>query len=303
MRSHLAAGAIAGLVLATAVHAQDNATQPEAPKPADAGAAADAKSYDAETVLATVNGKDITLGHLIALRDQLPEQYQSLPDETLMNGLLDQVIDQQVLAEQESTSPENDPLAVKLQLENDRRGALAGLAAQAAVADVVTDEAVQAAYDAEMKDFQPQPEYHAAHILVDSEDKAKELKAEIEGGKSFAEVAQANSSDGSAANGGDLGWFGAGQMVPEFEAAVQAMQPGDISDPVKTQFGWHIIQLEETRESSPPPLDSVRPQIETQLRQEALQQKLDALRADAKIERPETGLPPAAIRDSDLLTN
>ena len=298
MRSPLAAGVIAGLALATTVHAQDNPAPADAPKTAEA-----APVYDAGTVLATVNGKAITLGHVIALRDQLPEQYQNLPDDTLFKGLLDQVVDQEILADQMSTSPDSDPLAVKLQLDNDRRGALANLAAEAAVADAVSDTAVQAAYDQEMAAFQPQPEFHAAHILVDSEEKAKALKAEIDGGKAFADVAKENSSDGSAANGGDLGWFGLGQMVPEFETAVKAMQPGQVSEPVKSQFGYHLILLEETREAAPPTLDTVRPQIENQLRQAALEAKLTELRAAAAVERPETGLPPAAIRESDLLTN
>jgi peptidyl-prolyl cis-trans isomerase C len=301
MRSSLVAGAIAGLALATALHAQD--AQAPANAATTPGTASPAPSYDVETILATVNGKEITLGHLIALRDQLPPQYQNLPDDTLFKGLLDQVVDQEILADTLSSSPDSDPLSIKLQLENDRRGALANLAADGAVADVVTDEAVQAAYDKEMASFEPQPEFHAAHILVDSEDKAKALKAEIDGGKAFADVAKENSTDGSAANGGDLGWFGLGQMVPEFEEAVKGMKPGEVAGPVKSQFGYHLILLEETRESSPPPLDTVRPQIETQLRQEALEAKLGELRAAATVERPDTGLPASAIRDSDLLTN
>jgi peptidyl-prolyl cis-trans isomerase C len=301
MRSSLVAGAIAGLALATALHAQD--AQAPANAATTPGTASPAPSYDVETILATVNGKEITLGHLIALRDQLPPQYQNLPDDTLFKGLLDQVVDQEILADTLSSSPDSDPLSIKLQLENDRRGALANLAADGAVADVVTDEAVQAAYDKEMASFEPQPEFHAAHILVDSEDKAKALKAEIDGGKTFADVAKENSTDGSAANGGDLGWFGLGQMVPEFEEAVKGMKPGEVAGPVKSQFGYHLILLEETSESSPPPLDTVRPQIETQLRQEALEAKLGELRAAATVERPDTGLPASAIRDSDLLTN
>jgi peptidyl-prolyl cis-trans isomerase C len=268
MRSSLVAGAIAGLALATALHAQD--AQAPANAATTPGTASPAPSYDVETILATVNGKEITLGHLIALRDQLPPQYQNLPDDTLFKGLLDQVVDQEILADTLSSSPDSDPLSIKLQLENDRRGALANLAADGAVADVVTDEA---------------------------------LKAEIDGGKTFADVAKENSTDGSAANGGDLGWFGLGQMVPEFEEAVKGMKPGEVAGPVKSQFGYHLILLEETRESSPPPLDTVRPQIETQLRQEALEAKLGELRAAATVERPDTGLPASAIRDSDLLTN
>ena len=109
---------------------------------------------------------------------------------------------------------------MKLAVENERRTALAGIAASDGGGDAVDDAKVQAAYDKMVADFKPAPEFNAAHILVDSEDKAKALKAEIDGGKDFAEVAKANSSDGSAASGGELGWFGAGQMVPEFETAV-----------------------------------------------------------------------------------
>jgi peptidyl-prolyl cis-trans isomerase C len=292
MRSLLAAGLVAGLALASAATAQDAGTPP-----------AETKDYDAGTVLATVNGTEITLGHVIALREQLPPQYQNLPDDVLFNGLVDQLVDQELLAAQQSASPESDPLTVKLQLENDRRGALAGIAAQAAVEGAADEAAVQAAYDEQTKAFQPQPEFSAAHILVDSEDKAKQLKAEIDGGADFAELAKANSSDGSAASGGDLGWFGAGQMVPEFEAAVKDMAVGDVAGPVQTQFGWHLIKLNEKRDSTPPAIEQVRGDIENQLRQQALQAKLEALRAEASIERPETGLPPAAIRDTGLLTN
>ena len=289
MRSILAAGLMAGLAVASPVLAQD-ATAP-----------AEGKAYDASTVLATVDGTAITLGNVIALRDRLPPQYQNLPDDVLMQGLLDQLVDQQLLATALSASPESDPLQVKLAVENERRTALAGLAANAAVEGAVDDAKVKAAYDEEVAAFQPAPEFSAAHILVDSEDEAKALKAEIDGGKDFAEVAKANSSDGSAANGGDLGWFGLGQMVPEFETAVVALEPGQVSAPVKSQFGWHLIKLNEKRETTPPPLDQARPEIENKLRQEALEARLVELRAAAKIEKPETGTPPAAIRESDLL--
>ncbi len=290
MRSILAAGLVAGLALGSPVLAQDAATQ-DAP----------AKAYDAATVLATVNGTPITLGTVIALRDRLPAQYQSIPDEVLLTGLLDQLVDQQLLATAVSASPDSDPLQVKLAVENERRTTLAGIAANAAVADAVDDAKVQAAYDASVAEFKPAPEFNASHILVDSEDKAKALTAEIDGGKDFAEVAKENSSDGSAATGGELGWFGAGQMVPEFETAVAALEVGQVSDPVQSQFGWHVIKLNEKRETTPPPLDQARPEIENQLRQAALEAKLVELRAAAAIEKPETGMPPAAIRESDLL--
>ena len=293
MRNLLAATLLAS-VAASAVMAQDATT----PTPAT-----EAKSYDAETVLATVDGNPITLGHVVALSNRLPPQYQNLPDDVLLNGLLDQLIDQQLLADAQAAGPDGDPASIRLHLENERRGALAGIAAEAAVRDAVDDAKVQAAYDGQIAEFKPQPEYHAAHILVDSEDKAKALKAEIDGGADFAELAAANSSDGSAASGGDLGWFGPGQMVPEFEAAVVAMEPGTVAGPVQTQFGWHLIKLDETRQSAAPALAAARPVIEDQLRQDALQAKIAELKATAKIDRPDTGTPPAAVRDNTLLTN
>lgn len=294
MRSILAAGLLAGLALASPVLAQDAATPAADPA---------AKGYDASTVVATVNGTSITLGNVIALRDRLPQQYQGLPDDVLMKGLVDQLVDQQLLADGLSATPESDPLQVKLVVENERRTVLAGLAAEAAVADAVDDAKLQAAYDRMVAAFQPAPQWNASHILVDSEDKATALKAEIDGGKDFAEVAKANSSDGSAANGGELGWFGAGQMVPEFEAAAAALEVGQVSAPVQSQFGWHVVKLNDKRETAAPTLDEARPELENQLRQEALEAKLAALREAASIEKPETGTPPAAIRESDLLTN
>lgn len=263
--------------------------------------AADPAAYDASTVVATVDGTEITLGNVIVMRDQLPEQYRNLPDETLMTGIIQQLVDQALLAATVSTSPDSDPLAVKLALENERRGVLAGRVAEAAMAEPVDAAAVQAAYDKQVADFKPQPEYDASHILVATEDEAKKLHDEITGGADFAEVAKANSTDGSAQAGGELGWFSAGQMVPEFETAVVALEPGAIAGPIQTQFGWHIVKLNAKRDSAPPPLDQVRPQIEGQLRQQALQTRLDTLRGAAKIEMNAEIVPAAAIRESDLV--
>src|SRR4051794_22882808 len=151
MRSLLIAGLTAGIALGSAAFAQD-------------------KPYDATTVVATVNGTDITLGNLIAMRDRLPQQYQQLPDETLMKGLIDQMVDQELLATGISASPDTDPLSVKLALQNERRSDLAGIAANAAVASAVDDAQVKAAYDKLVADFKPATEWNASHILVDSED-------------------------------------------------------------------------------------------------------------------------------------
>ena len=198
MRSLLTAGLLAGLALASPALAQ----APPGRQPA--------KAYDASTVLATVNGTEITLGHVIALRDRLPEQYQNLPDDVLMTGLA-RPAGRPGAARRRRSRPRRRATRCRCgsHVENERRGALAGLAASAAVADAVDDAKVRPPTTSRSRTSSRQPEFNAAHILVDSEEKAKALKAEIDGGKDFAEVAKANSTDGSAANGGELGWFGA----------------------------------------------------------------------------------------------
>jgi len=261
-------------------------------------APAAAQDASADTVVATVNGTAITLGHMIVLRASLPEQYQALPDDVLFRGILDQLI-QQVALEQSLAGKitRRDELA----LENSRRGYLSGVALEGVVAAAVTDTALQAAYDAKYAGAGGQTEYHAAHILVDTQEKAAALKAEIDGGADFAELARANSTDGAAESGGDLGWFGPGMMVKPFEDAVLAMKPGEVAGPVQTQFGWHLIKLAETRIASAPPLDQVRDELATEIEKTAVAAAIDALTAAATVTRPGEGIDPAALKDQSLL--
>lgn len=253
----------------------------------------------ADTVVATVNGTVITLGHMIAARESLPEQYKALPPDVLFKGILDQLVQQTVL---EQAVEGKLTRAQNLQLENETRGYLSGIALQQAVEGAVTDEALQAAYDARFKDAAPQTEYHAAHILVDSEEKANELKAQLEGGASFADLAKANSTDpGSGANGGDLGWFGLGMMVKPFEEAVVAAPVGKVVGPVKTDFGWHLILVSETRVAAQPTLDDLREELASEIQQKAIEAKVGELTAAAKIEKLGEGLDPALLADTTLL--
>ncbi|MBP6735839.1 MAG: peptidyl-prolyl cis-trans isomerase [Rhodobacteraceae bacterium] len=253
----------------------------------------------AATVVAVVNGTQITLGHMIAARESLPEQYKSLPADVLFKGILDQLVQQTVLQQSAETSLTKRDL---LQLENERRGYVSGVALQGVVAGAVTDEALQAAYDARFKDAAPQTEYSAAHILVDSEEKANDLKTQIEGGADFAELAKANSTDtGSGANGGDLGWFGLGMMVKPFEDAVVAAEVGKIAGPIKTDFGWHLILVKETRVAAAPTLDELRDELAAEIEQKAVEAKIAELTAAATIEKPGEGIDPALVADLTLL--
>lgn len=261
-------------------------------------AAAAPKDLTASTVVATVNGTEITLGELIVLREKLPAQYQSLPDDVLFKGLIDQAVQQAALSQSVGAPTKRD----ELWIATEGRNYLAGKALQAVVAAAVTDEALQAAYDAKYTAAAPEKEFNAAHILVDSEEKAKELKAQIDGGADFAELAKANSTDtGSGANGGELGWFRKGMMVAPFEEAVAAMTAGKVSDPVKTDFGWHIIKLNEVRDAAKPSLEDVRKELTSAIQQKAVEDHIAKITAEATITRPGEGIDPAALRDATIL--
>ncbi|WP_151719109.1 peptidylprolyl isomerase [Gemmobacter serpentinus] len=261
-------------------------------------APARAEGPTAETVVATVNGTEITLGQMIATRAGLPPQYQQLADDLLFKGILDQLVQQTVLAQK--TEP-TLTLRQKIQLANDQRSATAAFAIDGIVKSAVTDAALQAAYDAKFKDFVPGTEYRASHILVDSEEKAKEIKAQIEGGVDFADAARTHGTDGTAASGGDLGWFGTGMMVKPFEDAVTSMKAGELKGPVQTDFGWHLIKLVETRTAAQPTLDDVRDELAAELEQNAVMAEVEALTAAAKIEKPGEGIDPALLKDETLL--
>lgn len=256
-----------------------------------------AEDTTAETVVATVNGKAITLGHMIVLRATLPDQYQALPDDVLFSGILEQLVQQEALEQSLPGIARRDALA----LENDRRGYLSAVALRKMVQGAVTDAALQAAYDARFKDAAPQTEYNAAHILVDSEAKAADLKAQIDAGADFAELARTHSSDGASQNGGGLGWFGRGMMVKPFEDAVVDMQAGEVRGPVQTDFGWHLIKLNETRLAAVPTLDDLREELASEIEAKAVEAGIKALTDTAKIDRPGIGIDPALLRDETLL--
>ena len=257
-----------------------------------------AEAQDADTVIATVNGTEITLGELIVARQRLPQQFAQLPDDQLLDGLVEQLIQQQLLADE----LEADPKRLELALMNEARSLRAGEVVTKVTEEAVTEEAIQAAYEAATAELEPVTEWNASHILVETEEEAQAIKEEIEGGADFAETAQAKSTGPSGPNGGELGWFGPGQMVTPFEEAVQTLEPGGLSDPVQTQFGWHIVTLNDQRERPIPTIDELRPQLVGQVQQEAFQATIDGLIEAAEIERsvPE-GLNPGVLSDLSII--
>ena len=256
-----------------------------------------AEDVTADTVVATVNGTNITLGNMIAAKMSLPDQYKSLPDETLFKGVLDQLIQQTAL--QQSVTPSKMD---ELVLENNRREYVSNMALVAVVEAAVTDEALQAAYDAKFKDAAPQKEYSAAHILVEDEAKANELKKQLDAGADFAELAKTNSTDtGSGANGGDLGWFGLGAMVKPFEEAVVAAEVGKVVGPIKSDFGYHLILVKEPRIAEKPPLDALREELSADIQQKAIAAHIKEITDAAKVEKPGEALDPNLLSAVTLL--
>lgn len=255
----------------------------------------------ADTVVATVDGVDITLGQMIVARAELPQQYQQLPDDVLFSGVLDQLVQQQLLA---NTMEEGDtPQRVRIALENEERLLRAGEVVQQLVDAALTDENIQAFYDENVGSAEPATEFNASHILVATLEEAEAVLERLAAEEAFADLAVELSQDpGSGSNGGSLGWFGEGMMVEPFEAAVLELEVGAVSAPVETQFGFHIIILNETRDVTPPALEDIRAEIEGAIRDETIQSTLAELTEAAEIIRPEDGaFDPAVLMELRLL--
>ncbi|MCB1543522.1 MAG: peptidylprolyl isomerase [Methylobacteriaceae bacterium] len=247
-------------------------------------------------VLAKVNGVEITDEDLAIARDdlsaRLPRQLAGpARDKALLDNLIvAKVVAQKAEAEKLAASPE---FARKLAYLRDKLLTETYLGKIAETAN--TDANIQKTYDEVAKSQKPEPEIHARHILVPTEDEAKKALARVKGGEDFAKVATEISKD-PGSKGGDLGWFTKDRMVPEFAAAAFKLdKPGDISEPVKSQFGWHVIKLEEKRTKEFPKLDQVRDQVVRYIMQKAEGEEVVKLREAAKIERfdaPQKGMKP-----------
>jgi peptidyl-prolyl cis-trans isomerase C len=204
------------------------------------------------------------------------EGRKALTDELVIQELLVQEADKQKL--------DKDPQFLQ-QLEMVKRNLLATAVVRKVLSEKpIIEEAIKKEYETATAAM-AKKEYKARHILVDTEDKAKEIVKEIKTGKDFSELAKAKSSDSSGANGGDLGWFSADMMVQPFGEAVSKLEKGKFSEtPVQTQFGWHVIILDDVRDATPPALDELRPQISQMLQGRVLNDYLEKLRAGAKVD-------------------
>ena len=234
------------------------------------------------------------MGEMILVRSRLPQQYEQFPAEVIFDGILDQLVQQQLLAD----TLDEVPARVQWALKNEARGLKAGEVLSRVVRDGVTEVMIRNAYSERFADAEPTQEWNASHLLVETEEEAQAARDRVEGGEDFADVARDVSTGPTGPNGGNLGWFTSGQMVPEFEAAVVALEPGQVSPPVQTQFGWHIVTLNEVRDRDIPELEQMRAELTAELQSKVVDDYLAELTESVTVTKPEEG-----AFDPSLLTN
>jgi peptidyl-prolyl cis-trans isomerase C len=250
-------------------------------------------------VLAKVNGSEIRQSDMAIAEEELGPSLEKMDPATKQENLLAFLIDMKIVskAAEDKKVENSDEFKRRLAFARNRL-LMDSLLAQEGKA-ATTDEAEKKVYDDAAKQISGEQDVHARHILVETEDEAKAVKAELDKGADFAELAKKKSKDPGASDGGDLGFFTKDQMVPEFSAVAFALEPGKISDPVKSQFGWHIIKVEEKRNRKPPEFDQVKSQIEAYVTRKAQADYVAKLREGAKIERMDQAAnTPAATPDA-----
>jgi peptidyl-prolyl cis-trans isomerase C len=255
---------------------------------------------DPDPVLAKVNGQPIHASDLKAAAESLPPQARSLPPQQLYPMLLDQLVDAQALViEAKKTGLDKDP-AVQRSMTMAEDRTLASALLNKVVRPQVTDDAVKARYEQEYANKPGEEEVHARHILVGDEATAKKIIADLKKGGDFAALSKQYSKDpGASKQGGDLGFFKKTDMVPEFATAAFALKDNEVtSTPVKTQFGWHVIQTLEHRTSAPPTFEQERDELRQQMVQAAVQKEVAEARSTVTVERFNMDGSPVKATDS-----
>src|SRR5437764_4230298 len=264
------------------------------------------RAEDANPVLAKVNGADIRQSDLTLAEEELGPSLAQMDPATKKENVLSFLIDMKIVAKaaEDKKVENNEDFKKRLAFTRNRLLMDSLLATEGKAA--TTDEAMKKVYEDASKQITGEMEVHARHILVETEDEAKAVEEDLKKGADFADLAKKKSKDPGAADGGDLGFFTKEQMVPEFSAVAFTLEPGKVSDPVKSQFGWHVIKVEEKRSRKAPDFEQVRAQIETYVTRKAQADYVAKLREVAKVERmdkPEdtakTDVKPDAAKPAD----
>ena len=244
-----------------------------------------------KTVLVSVNGEDITVGNIISFQSRLSDQYQSMEDSVLFDGILKQLIQQTILSQKVNIHSDR----IKYALENQTRAFLSTeLVGKLSEIEVIESE-IESLYVKFSTDIERKKEYNASHILVETETEAEELLLSLKNGADFSELAKTYSTGPSGAQGGNLGWFGQGAMVPTFENAVIKLKIDELSVPVQTQFGWHLIKLNDVRKTPVPTIEEVRKELITEIKKKKID-FADVIYSDLEID-------PKIIREVSMIND
>src|SRR4051812_46252824 len=243
------------------------------------------RAEEANPVLAKVNGAEIRASDVALAEEELGPSLAQMDPATKKDNVLSFLIDMKIVSKEaeDKKIADRDDFKTRLAFARNRLLMDNLLAVEGKAA--TTDENMKKVYEEAAKQISGEQEVHARHILVETEDQAKKVAEDLKKGADFAELAKKESKDPGASDGGDLGFFTKEQMVPEFSTVAFALEPGKISDPVKTQFGWHIIKVEEKRTRKAPEFEQVKPQIETYVVRKAQADYVAKLRTAAKVER------------------
>jgi len=279
-------GALLAFLLTTAAIAPAMSQEAQPAPDAATGQTAQPAAPPPETVVAIVNGKKVTRADVIASAKTLPAEYQAQID-AIFPALIDRIVDLTLLAEEGRKQNLQDDPEVKDRIEQITNQVIQEVLIRRHLKAMMTEDAIKARYEKFVADQPPETEVRASHILVATEDEAKDIIRQLDGGADFATLAKEKSTDPSAKqNGGDLNYFTAGEMVPEFSQAVFAMEKGEISKaPVKSQFGWHVIKVVDKRQKPAPTLEESHGQIEQMLSGELVTAYLTTLRSSATVEK------------------
>ncbi len=246
-----------------------------------------------DPVVARVNGTDVHQSDLAMAEEDLGSNIPQMTPEAKRDYLITFVSDMLLVAKAAEAKKVADTNEFKQKLAYTRTKLLMESYLQSEAKSAVTDAELHKVYDEAVGQMKSEPEVRARHILVETEDEAKAVLAELKKGADFAELAKAKSKDPGSADGGDLGYFTKDQMVPEFSEVAFKLDKGQLSDPVKSQFGWHVIKVEDKRNRQPPEFDKVKDQLESFIVRRQQSALITKLRGEGKIERVGAAAAPA----------
>lgn len=237
-------------------------------------------------VVATVYGEDVMRSDVFNFISNLPENVRQMPIQNLFPLALDQVVNNRVISEKAKSANLSEDKEVTDLVTQAKDQIIRNVYLERQVTAQITNKKLTEAYQNLLENISKIQETKARHILVQSEDEAKAIIKQLDDGADFAELAKEKSTGPSAERGGDLGYFAKNEMVPEFAEVAFSLDVGQYTkDPVKTQFGWHVISVEDRRQRPEPEFEKVKPQLEAQLRQQTLAELVDGWKKDAKIEK------------------